>query len=299
MSELLTSERVSEQIAGLGSYLEWQAAVDEESARARELPKLFDQSNLSHLEAQIRVVDAGSQEVAARQELVADIAEQGDEFLPVVYRLGAVAVFDRLKSLMKRTDSMSISILRKEDQIRPSYNPMKRATQIAEELLSLMQELELPAPIPVAMVENEYCRPCRQEYTLVAGGILATPETALTVEAPSVTNEDGARNVVYEVPTVLMGVTEARGYAGHQAVGFYRAEPEEYSVGNTEGDVVNPPIPRLAALIGDTHGFTRIDALYLGDKAKTRIARAESYEQYLKMPRSERPGRSRRRRSLR
>ena len=294
MSELLTSERISEQIAELGSYAPWQATVEEETARARELPRQFDQTNRGHLEAQIRAVDAGSQEVAARQELVADVAEQGDEFLPVVYRLGVVAVFDRLKPLMKRSDSMSISILRKEDQIQPSYNPMKRATQIAEELLSLMQELESPAPIPVAMVENEYCRSCRQEYTLVAGGILATPETALTVEAPSVTTEDGGRKAVYEVPTVLKGVTEAKGFAGHQAVGFYRAEPERYSVGKTERGVVNPPIPRLVALVGDSHSYTRIDALYIGYKAKTRIASAESYEEYLKRPSSDRPGRSRR-----
>lgn len=279
MSELLAAERVSEQVAELGSYEPWQATVGEESARVRELPEQFDQNNRGHLEAQIRAIDAGSREVTARQELLVDIAEQSDEFLPVVYRLGVVAVFDRLKPLMER--SPSFSVLRKEDQIRPSYNPMERATQIAKELLSLIQELESPAPIPVAMVENEYCLTCREEYTLVAGGVLATPETALTVEAPSVTIEDGERKVVYEVPTVLKGVTGAKGYAGHQAIGFYRAEPERYSVGKTERGVINPPIPRLVALAGDPR-FTRIDALYLGDKAKTRIASAESYEAYLK-----------------
>lgn len=289
MSELLTSERVTEQVVELGSYAPWQIAVEEESARARELPRQFDRSNQGHLEAQIHAVVARSREVAARQELLVDIAGQGDEFLPVVYRLGVVAVLDGLKLLMKRPDRMSFPIIKKEDQVQPSYNPMERATQIAEELLSLMQELESPAPIPVAMVENRHCKSCRQQYTLVAGGILATPDTSLSVEAPSVTNEDGERKVVYKVPTVLKGVTEAEGYAGHLA-DFYRAEPEYYSVGETERGVVNPPIPRLIALAGSNHGYPRIDALYLGDKAQRRIAIAKSYEEYLETPSAERLG---------
>ncbi len=287
MAQPITPIVVDETLGELEAYGQWQEAQRAERLTASSTPHKIDVGNREHLLAQTALLDASTEEATARILLMVELAEQDDNFLPLVHRLGLLAAFD---NPMTGNDfslrNLSLSHFRKEDQIRPSANFIGRSLQIADELTAVIAELESDKPVTVAMVENEYCMSCRRDYDLVAEGSISDPEAAVVIEEPTVTLSDSKGPVTYHVPTALKGVGQLHGFAGHIAVTPYRAEPLRYSTEPVVDGEITPPLPRLVRLVrGANRGYVPIDALYLGDRATKRIARAKMVSDGLGRPR--------------
>lgn len=280
---------VESKITSLDTFVSWQAAIAEQQKAFNAAPFKINTNDPAQLRQQLGYLATQDEQLAARQALMQEIASQDDSFLPVTYRLGALAAFEATNTdlttkylgngrrVSKGSDLFRID--RHEQQLRPSSNPVKLAVQVGDELERLRGLLDTRRSVPVVMVWNHHFIPPRIDYDEVVMGELPNPRESLVFEAPKISEVDGQKVVDYTIPSRLHGVKKGRVVRADEYV-----QPED--------KYKNPVITTLVRL-----GVTRSsfmshdpDALYIGSKeVKERVAKAErdnaSYARALEMRR--------------
>jgi hypothetical protein len=265
---------VEGKITGLDTFAAWQTAGSEQQHAFNAVPFEINQNNPEQLRQQLGYIATEEEQHAARQTLMQEIASQDDGFLPVTYRLGALAAFEATDrplntkyhakgSVSRGSDLFRID--RHEQQIRPSSSPVKLAIQIGDELERLRGLLDTRRSVPVVMVWKHDFIPPRIDYDEVVMGELPNPREAFQLEAPKVSEVDGEQVIDYTIPSRLSGVKKGR-----------IVNVDEYV--QPEDKYKNPVITTLVRLGVARSSFMSHDpdALYIGSKdVKERVKKAE------------------------
>ena len=272
--QFMNAAMVEGRITGLDTFATWQAASVEQQHAFNIVPFEINQDDPKQLRQQLGYLATEEEQRAARQALMQEVAAQDDSFLPLAYRLGVLAAFEATDRPLKTkyhakgwTSSSSgmFHIDRHEQQIRPSANPVKLATQVGDELERIRGLLDTRRNVPVVMVWNHHFTSPRIDYDEVVMGELPNPREAFVMEAPKITELDGKKVVDYTIPSRLHGVIKGRVVRKDEYV-----QPED--------KYKNPVITTLVRLGVAKRSFMSHDpdVLYIGkNEVKKRVAKAE------------------------
>lgn len=265
---------VEGRITGLDTFATWQEAKVEQQRAFNAVPFEINQNDPRQLRQQLGYIATEEEQRAARQALMLEVASQDDSFLPVAYRIGALAAFQatdlplNTKYHDKRSTSRGSNMFRinsHEQQIRPSLDPVKLAVQVGDELERIRGILDTRRSVPVVMVWNHHFHPPRIDYDEVVTGELPNPREAFVMEAPKVTEVNGVKAVEFTVPSRLHGVVKGEVIRKDEYV-----QPED--------KYKNPVITTLVRLGVAKSSFMTHDpdALYIGkEDVKERVAKAK------------------------
>lgn len=269
----MNRDMIQDRLGELETFRAWQAAQAEQDAAAAARPTELNVRSKEHLNLQMSYLDAELGQLAARATLMEEVAEQGDEFLSVPYRLGVLAAFrvaepgipDLLPSRgrLAHGRASSVYVDRSEQPVYPADSPVLRAAQIGDEIIRIQQSLDSQGPVPVAMVWHHRGEQF-EEHSEVAVGDIADPSRAFTLTPPRVSISNGERDVQSTVPIRLHGVEK------REAIGDirYRRSDEVYET---------PVIPTLRKLLNREPADDEPEALYIGNEAVgKRVERARS-----------------------
>lgn len=277
---------VESRITGLDTFAAWQSASDEQQRAFNAVPFEINQNDPKQLRQQLGYIAREEEQRAIRQTLMQEIALQDDNFLPIAYRLGALAAFQATdlplttKYHDKGWTSRGSNLFRvdsHEQQMRPSSNPVALAVQVGDELERIRGLLDTRRNVPVVMVWNHRFHPPRIDYDEVVTGELPNPRGAFEMEAPKVTETDGEKVVDFSLPSRLHGVVKGDVIRKDEYV-----QPED--------KYKNPVITTLVRLGVANSSYHDPDALYIGkEDVKERVAKARrdnaSYARQLELRR--------------
>ena len=218
----MKSVSVEDKITTLDTFHDWQTARAEEQRAYNSVPSEINTNSPKQLHSQLGYLASKEEQIAARQTLMLEIASQDDTFLPITHRLGLLAAFDATNQppttklhkdgsmTMKSFNFNSFRLDMNEQQLNPSSNPVKLASQAGEELERIRVLLDTRKNVPVVMVWNQRFDPPRMDYDEVVLGDLPNPRESFQLEVPKVNEIDGRKVVEYAIPSRLHGVKKGR-----------------------------------------------------------------------------------------
>ncbi len=268
---------ITEAFSTLETHVAWRSQLahlqDAYNASPMDLGK---KSPLDDVRRQVAYLEARDAEDAARMALIAEVAAQGEGFLPLPYLLGSVAALSATRSpnLTKRLSNSSFILAEDlfgnipglndvpaEQVVRPKGDPTERAAQIGDEIVRLKGIFAVRGDVPVAMVWHyNYNAPRRSYSEVVTGSVPAA--RAFVLRKPKVK----AGKVDHGIPTRLTGIQKGDVITKNEYV-----QPEtKYQ------DI---PITSLVRLIEKRvhRGLDDPDVVYVGrDEVKERVKRAKA-----------------------
>jgi len=279
----MDTETLEKSLLTLETYLPWVLVASEQQLLFNQTPDEIDPNNRNHLNAQLNYVQAKTAQLAARQVLTQEIATQDNKFMPLVYRLGAIAAFNATKDLklikgLGARDNARLGLFttlesydygreyKRENGIRPSLNPIARAVQIGDELKVLNKIFNRRVSVPVLMIWNHNFIGNRIDYDEVVLGVVKKPRDAWELSEPEITDENGEIKINHNIATTVKGVEKVKVIVADEYV-------------QDEGKYKEPEINRLIQLLFNKRsaGLNNPHALYIGSRA-VNARRAEAIQ---------------------